>query len=74
MEIEDYELLTMYSKVKGDAVAKALAKSVLDACWILQRRMRCGGRFFWNYPGKFNFELWILSFKLTLQGDTNVCW
>ena len=30
MGIEDYELLAMYAKVKGDAAAKALAKSVLD--------------------------------------------
>jgi len=30
MGIEDYELLTMYSKAKGDAAAKMLAKSVLD--------------------------------------------
>jgi hypothetical protein len=30
MGIEDYEFLTMYAKVKGDAAAKALAKSVLD--------------------------------------------
>ncbi len=30
MGIEDYELLTMYSKVKGDKAAKALAKEVLD--------------------------------------------
>jgi len=30
MGIEDYELLTMYSKAKGDAAAKRLAKSVLD--------------------------------------------
>lgn len=30
MGIEDYELLTMYAKVKGDAAAKALAKDVLD--------------------------------------------
>ncbi len=30
MGIEDYELLTMYSKAKGDVAAKRLAKSVLD--------------------------------------------
>ncbi len=30
MGIEDYELLTMYAKAKGDAAAKALAKDVLD--------------------------------------------
>ena len=30
MGIEDYELLTMYAKAKGEGVAKALAKSVLD--------------------------------------------
>lgn len=30
MGIEDYELLTMYAKVKGDGAAKALSKSVLD--------------------------------------------
>ncbi len=30
MGIEDYELLAMYSKAKGEGVAKALAKSVLD--------------------------------------------
>lgn len=30
MGIEDYELLTMYAKAKGDGAAKALAKSVLD--------------------------------------------
>jgi len=31
MGIEDYELLAMYAKAKGDAAAKALAKSVLDS-------------------------------------------
>jgi len=30
MGIEDYELLTMYAKAKGDGAAKALAKSVMD--------------------------------------------
>lgn len=30
MGIEDYELLTMYAKVKGDGAAKALARCVLD--------------------------------------------
>ncbi|TLD41213.1 MAG: hypothetical protein JETT_2501 [Candidatus Jettenia ecosi] len=30
MGIEDYELLTMYAKAKGDGAAKALAKYVLD--------------------------------------------
>lgn len=30
MGIEDYELLTMYAKAKGNGVAKVLAKSVLD--------------------------------------------
>ena len=30
MGIEDYELLTMYAKAKGEGVAKAPAKSVLD--------------------------------------------
>lgn len=30
MGIEDYELLTMYAKAKGDAAAKALAKAVMD--------------------------------------------
>ncbi|MBV5329409.1 MAG: DUF4091 domain-containing protein [Chlorobium sp.] len=30
MGLEDYELLCMYAKAKGDKVAKALAKSVLD--------------------------------------------
>lgn len=30
MGIEDYELLTMYAKAKGDAAAKALANDVLD--------------------------------------------
>lgn len=30
MGIEDYELLTMYAKVRGESAAKALAKTVLD--------------------------------------------
>jgi hypothetical protein len=30
MGIEDYELLTMYAKAKGESAAKALAKSVID--------------------------------------------
>jgi hypothetical protein len=31
MGIEDYELLTMYAKKKGDAAAKALAREVMDS-------------------------------------------
>lgn len=30
MGIEDYELVTMYAKAKGEGAAKTLAKSVLD--------------------------------------------
>lgn len=30
MGVEDYELLTLYAKAKGETAAKALAKTVLD--------------------------------------------